>query len=653
MGRTLESSWLVLALSVVLVLALPASADAANFVVTRLDDPVPGACTPGDCSLREAVIAANGTTAADSITMGGGTHELTQAVATSESPAVGDLDVTAPLTITGAGAASTTIDANGIDRVLDANVASPGIVQLTGIKITGGSQSGIENLNGTDLRLTDSAVGGNMNAGCCGGGIDSNSGGSLTLDRTTVSDNTGSNGGGIYVAIDATLTNTTISGNTATSEGGGLYNEFGTSTLTNTTIVSNTGPAGMGGGITNFDTTQLKNSIVANNAGGNCETFSAPTSLGHNLESGTDCAFTSPGDLQSTNPVLGPLANNGGQTETHALLPGSPAIDAGDNIGCPTTDQRGLARPQSLVCDIGAYEFPDVTPPGTAITLGPPGTSTDRTPTFSFSSSEPGSSFQCRVDGGAFVTCSSPFTAPALSVGRHTFEVRAVDPAGNADPTPAAFSFVVVLPPPVLGRSFNVVPLSGRVYASLPRGARLSAVATANVVAAYSSPIKGRRFVPLKDARQLPIGSFLDTRKGTARVTSASTRKGKTFSGAFAAGVFQVLQSRKNKFKGLTELRLKGSSFRSCRPARRSQAAYAALSRRTIRRPRSNARGRFRSRGRHSAATVRGTKWTVTDRCDGTLTQVTRGTVAVRDFRRRKTILVKRGKSYLAKAPRR
>ena len=64
-----------------------------------------------------------------------------------------------------------------------------------------------------------------------------------------------------------------------------------------------------------------------------------------------------------------------------------------------------------------------------------------------------------------------------------------------------------------------------------------------------------------------------------------------------------------------------------------------------------NGRGRFRTRGRHSAATVRGTKWTTTDRCDGTLTTVARGKVAVRDFRRKKTIVVRAGKSYLAKSP--
>jgi hypothetical protein len=98
---------------------------------------------------------------------------------------------------------------------------------------------------------------------------------------------------------------------------------------------------------------------------------------------------------------------------------------------------------------------------------------------------------------------------------------------------------------------------------------------------------------------------------------------------------------------------LKGASFRRCRTGRRGRSASAAqLSRRTIRRLRANARGRFRSRGRHSAATVRGTVWITADRCDGTLTKVRRGRVAVRDFRRKRTILVRAGKSYLARAPR-
>jgi hypothetical protein len=96
-----------------------------------------------------------------------------------------------------------------------------------------------------------------------------------------------------------------------------------------------------------------------------------------------------------------------------------------------------------------------------------------------------------------------------------------------------------------------------------------------------------------------------------------------------------------------------GGALDRCRPSgRRSRTASAAqLSRRTIRRLRSNANGRFRTRGRHSAATVRGTVWITADRCDGTLTTVKRGKVAVRDFRRKRTITLSRGKSYLARAP--
>ena len=109
------------------------------------------------------------------------------------------------------------------------------------------------------------------------------------------------------------------------------------------------------------------------------------------------------------------------------------------------------------------------------------------------------------------------------------------------------------------------------------------------------------------------------------------------------------MQSRKRRAKGLAELRLKGSSFVRCGRAR-GTGASAALSRRTIRRLRSNARGRFRTSGQNSSATVRGTVWITADRCDGTLTTVKRGKVTVRDFRRKKTVVVGAGKSYLARA---
>jgi hypothetical protein len=193
----------------------------------------------------------------------------------------------------------------------------------------------------------------------------------------------------------------------------------------------------------------------------------------------------------------------------------------------------------------------------------------------------------------------------------------------------------------------NAEPVGdGPVFVSLPAS---QARASASVPG-----LKGRTFIPLREARALPVGSIFDTRRGTVKLTSARNNAGARQSGEFMAGVFQVLQSRRRSAKGLTELRLKGSSFRSCmsrKGGRRSSAhVRSARSRRTIRRLRGNAKGRFRTRGRYSSATVRGTDWAVSDRCDGTLTKVKRGKVAVRDFRRRKTVVVRAGKRYLARA---
>ena len=175
----------------------------------------------------------------------------------------------------------------------------------------------------------------------------------------------------------------------------------------------------------------------------------------------------------------------------------------------------------------------------------------------------------------------------------------------------------------------NVEPVSGRVLVAVPHGQ------------------KRLTFVPLREARHVPLGSFFDTRRGRVRIQTAIRRKRQA--GDFSKGVFQVLQSR--RAKGLTELRLKGSSFKRCAP-RGKAGVRAALSRRAIRRLRGSASGGFRTTGRNSSATVRGTIWEVTDRCDGTLTAVKRGRVVVRDFRRKKTIVVRAGKSYLARPSR-
>jgi hypothetical protein len=206
--------------------------------------------------------------------------------------------------------------------------------------------------------------------------------------------------------------------------------------------------------------------------------------------------------------------------------------------------------------------------------------------------------------------------------GRYTGTVAAVEGA-----TPA----------PVLGKTVNADVVEGEVFIKVPQG-----------TSARASQ-KGTEFIPLTEVRSVPVKSILDTRKGTVALRSARGTGGKTQAGRFAGGVFQVLQSRKRSQKGVTELRMKGSAaaFRRCG----SGGAQASLSRRAIRRLRARARGRYRTRSRYSAATVRGTTWLTKDSCAGTLTVVKRGKVAVRDFRRKKTIVVSAGEKYFARAP--
>lgn len=213
-------------------------------------------------------------------------------------------------------------------------------------------------------------------------------------------------------------------------------------------------------------------------------------------------------------------------------------------------------------------------------------------------------------------------------------------------------------PPPVLGKTADVTPVSGVVFIRLP--GRHSSPAIDPAVDALA---KGQGFVPLTQARQLPFGSLIDARAGTLQLVVASTRRGHMQQARLSGAVFSLTQTVAASQKGLTTFALKESAFRgapsyaSCgsaaaivgsTPAARS----ARLSPRVLQtlQARDNG-GSFRTRGRYSAATVRGTVWNTVDRCDGTLTVVKRGTVSVRDFARRKTILVHAGHSYLAKAP--
>jgi hypothetical protein len=157
----------------------------------------------------------------------------------------------------------------------------------------------------------------------------------------------------------------------------------------------------------------------------------------------------------------------------------------------------------------------------------------------------------------------------------------------------------------------------------------------------------------LGDGAEVPLGAMLDTRRGRVALSSRGCH-GETQTGRFGGGIFSVRQPRSGC--GHVDVYLRGGNFKSCPrlTARHRRGRVAAASR--VKRVRKlwgrDSGGRFRSHGRHSHATVRGTRWLTLDRCDGTLTRVTSGAVAVRDEVRHRTVLVRAGRSYLAKSRR-
>jgi CSLREA domain-containing protein len=312
----------------------------------------------GACSLREAILAANTDGAfggcpagggADTIPLTAGTYTLSIPVGTTGDD--GDLDVAGPLTISHAGVTPAVIDGAGFDRVI--HVLGTGNLTAFGFTVRNG-------------RTAQS-----------GGGIRNE--GNLNLSNATVSGNetTASYGGGIANAGTATmaLANVTISGNRAEGDGGGIDQGLGgLANLNNVTIAGNTadtdGDAGGGGGVlvapgtplNPEGTLNLRNTVIAGNndisrpgVGQAHDCGGTLVSQGHNLiGDSAGCGFVRRGgDKTDINARLGPLANNGGATFTHALLGGSPAIDAGGSATAPT-DQRGVPRRAS---DMGAYEY--------------------------------------------------------------------------------------------------------------------------------------------------------------------------------------------------------------------------------------------------------------------------------------------------------
>jgi hypothetical protein len=144
-----------------------------------------------------------------------------------------------------------------------------------------------------------------------------------------------------------------------------LGGNFPRAAAVNVTIVANAADPGAGGGVffrVDLGEGAFINSIIAGNPGGDCGGPDAVVSLGNNLSSDLTCNFFQPSDKPGVAPLVGPLQDNGGQTRTHGLRVGSPAIDSGNDIECPHADQRGRLRPAdgdgngTFVCDMGAFE---------------------------------------------------------------------------------------------------------------------------------------------------------------------------------------------------------------------------------------------------------------------------------------------------------
>jgi hypothetical protein len=201
---------------------------------------------------------------------------------------------------------------------------------------------------------------------------------------------------------------------------------------------------------------------------------------------------------------------------------------------------------------------------------------------------------------------------------------------------------------PQLGASVGVEPVSGIVLVKLPPGAS----PTRYGLKARAAQAKGG-FIPLTGAIALPVNSIVNADKGRLQLSSAKNARGAIQAAQFYSGTFQVKQ--KPAARPVTELLLKGGSFRRCpRAGKANLSAEASRSRRgrRVRRLWGSGKGNFRTRGRYSSATVRGTKWLTEDYCGGTLTRVPRqagrAKVVVRDFARRKSITLTEGRTYLA-----
>lgn len=404
-------------------------AGAATFVVNSTADqadavPGNGFCSvnTGICTLRAAIQEANAWAGPDVIQLPAGTFALSIAGAGEDLAATGDLDIRDDVAIEGDSAATTIIDASSIDRVFDVPPVSGAALAVT-IRdvtirrgaVTNAPGAGIFHADDGLLVVEDAVLGENVVSGtvsaATGGAISSNGVGSLELRRVVLSENAADRGGAIFYNGTLAAWDSTIAANGARV--GSAIEAFGNGTVERCTLAANqaTGGAAVDVSVGSFD---LLNSTLSGNtsssatvhAVGSALTLASVTSAGNTANEGVSAATTlvivnsvlvgtsgvecdldgstitfvgynlaeddtcgaGPGDLPAQDPLLGPLADNGGPTRTHLPDPGSPLANTGNAAACLLEDQRGFLRNlgPGNACDVGAVEF-SVPEAGTAL----------------------------------------------------------------------------------------------------------------------------------------------------------------------------------------------------------------------------------------------------------------------------------------------
>jgi CSLREA domain-containing protein len=349
-----------------------------TLTVTKTADTNDGACD-ADCSLREAIAAA---APGDTVQFASPLFDSPQTITLG----LGDLQINKNLTINGRGAKLLTVSGNSASRVFS---VGPGAnVTIGGLTVTQGNGSGAFPstcgggilVNSATLTLNSSVLTGNSVP--FGSSCNDGSGLYIRLGTVNIVNSTINNNSGAAAVANNTGTtniiNSTISNNSGRFAGG-IGSFQGANNLTNVTVSGNSATNGPGGIQVNGSAFNVRNSIIANSVGSDC-TVNFSLNIQHSLVEDGSCGVTNGINNNKTgDPNLGPLADNGGPTPTHALLANSAAINAGNNcvtdLTCPannppfalTTDQRGagFARKVGTAVDIGAFEFvpSDTTPP--------------------------------------------------------------------------------------------------------------------------------------------------------------------------------------------------------------------------------------------------------------------------------------------------